>query len=134
VRSLVVGRKALEDGAGALTFQNFDNFSVSLQIATCVKFRNGFDDRFHLGEDQSGLKFIICGTVDFTTRLGFRTEQVRQRQAGKQSGFAIAAWFALDRDPNLPPAIRRHATIDCFDEFALAGQQLHFLASENAFL
>jgi hypothetical protein len=33
----------------------------------------------------------------------------------------------------LPPTIRRHAAVNSFDKAALARQQLHFAASENAF-
>src|SRR5262245_60194470 len=54
------------------------------------------------------------------------------RQAGEQSGFAIASRFALDCQADLAPAIRLAPTVDCVDESPLPRKQPHFLAGENA--
>jgi hypothetical protein len=56
-----------------------------------------------------------------------------KRQAGKQAGFAVASRLALDRDPDLAPAIPCKAAINRLHEFTLARQQPHFLAGKNSF-
>ena len=56
-----------------------------------------------------------------------------QRQACQQTRFAVASRLALDREPDLAPAILRHAAVNRFNELTLARQQLHFTAGVNSF-
>ena len=97
--------KAFIDAAGAVALHYLDHFAVALDIAAALEFRDRLDDRFHLGEDQSGLQLVVGARIDFAARLAFRAQQMTQRQTGQQTGFAVAARLALDRDPDLAPAI-----------------------------
>src|SRR5262245_61061639 len=132
MRPFIVRAQALKDRAYAVAGHDLDHLAITLHVATPSKRRPGFNGCFHFREQQRALQLGIAVAVYFAPWFTLGTQQVTECQASEQPGLAIATRFALDRDPYLTATVGVEAAIDRFDEATLTGEQLQFLADQNA--